>query len=157
MSAGCRCGFGPGYGLHVMVPVTNCPTETTGPVNGGQNVTYAQGVRPGYAAQTPTTTLYQRDGDIERASLNLSAQWQPTTDVQVFSELFYTRKRQEAPTDVDVLLQYVCLMPQKTVFMRAPISSRSLYLLLLNLTSTGGFPLKGEFHAVGDRWHLGRQ
>jgi len=96
-----------------MSPITNCPTRSVtlaaGPLgSGGLNVPFAQGVRPGFAAESPNISLFQRNGSVERASLNLSGQWKPTERVEVFAEAFYTRLRQKAPSFVDVKLRGNC-------------------------------------------------
>ncbi len=102
-----------GGSVCTMNPITNCPVRNVntaaGPLGaGGLNVPFAQGVRPGYAAESPNISLFQRNGSIERASLNLSAQWKPTDRVEVFAEAFYTRLRQKAPSFVDVKLRSNC-------------------------------------------------
>jgi iron complex outermembrane receptor protein len=65
-------------------------------------------VRPGFAAESSNISLFQRNGSVERASLNLSAQWKPVERLEVFAEAFYTRLRQKAPSFVDVKLRSNC-------------------------------------------------
>lgn len=94
-------------------PITNCPVRVTnaaaGPLgSGGLNVPFASGVRPGYAAESANISLFQRDGSIERASLNLATQWKPVPELEVFAEAFYSRLRQKAPAFVDVKLRSNC-------------------------------------------------
>jgi iron complex outermembrane receptor protein len=91
----------------------SCPVRNTttaaGPLgSGGLNVPFASGVRPGYAAESSNISLFQRDGSIERSSLNLAVQWKPSQSVDVFAEAFYTRLRQKAPSFVDVKLRSNC-------------------------------------------------
>ena len=81
-----------GGSVCTMNPITNCPVRSTttaaGPLgSGGLNVTFASGVRPGYAAESSNISLFQRDGSIERASLNLATQWKPSQSVEVFAEV----------------------------------------------------------------------
>ncbi|MEO8300210.1 MAG: TonB-dependent receptor [Rhizomicrobium sp.] len=102
-----------GGSVCTMSPITSCPirnvTLPAGPLgSGGLNVPFAQGVRPGYAAESSNISLFQRNGSVERASLNLSAQWKPTERVEVFAEAFYSRLRQKAPSFVDVKLRSNC-------------------------------------------------
>ena len=94
-------------------PITGCSVRSTttvsGPLGaGGLNVTFAQGVRPGYAAESSNISLFQRNGSIERASLNLATQWKPSANLEIFAEAFYTRLRQKAPSFVDVKLRSNC-------------------------------------------------
>ena len=94
-------------------PITNCPVRVTnaaaGPLgSGGLNVPFAQGVRPGYAAESSNISLFQRNGSIERASLNLATQWKPIENLDIFAEAFYSRLRQKAPSFVDVKLRSNC-------------------------------------------------
>jgi TonB-dependent receptor len=102
-----------GGNVCTMNPITNCPVRNTGlaagPIgSGGLNVPYASGVRPGYAAESANISLFQRDGSIERASINLSSQWKPTQGLQFYAEMFYSRLRQKAPAFVDVKLRSNC-------------------------------------------------
>lgn len=129
-------GAGSGPLIQCTLPVASCNLYT-GPVNGGQNIlaTGGKGVYPGYAGQTPTTTLYERLGYIERASMNLSSQWKPTNNLVVYAETFYTRLRNQQPVSVDVLLQYVCPDPgQDTVYSGTNVVSKSVSSCY-NLTS----------------------
>jgi len=102
-----------GGSVCTMNPITNCPVRSTttaaGPLgSGGLNVPFAQGVRPGYAAESSNISLFQRDGSLERASLDVSGQWRPNANIDVFAEAFYTRLRQKAPSFVDVKLRSNC-------------------------------------------------
>ena len=154
-NVGSVCTIGPARAANQTSPASICPVENN-LVNFGQNTTYATGVAPGYGAQTPTTTLYQRNGSIERASLNLSGQWRPIDSLEIFMEGFYTRKRQEAPTDVDVLLQYVCPDPaQDTVYSGTNIVSKSVSSCY-NLTSDQDSRSKEDTFqgATGITWNL---
>ncbi|MGI4746802.1 MAG: TonB-dependent receptor [Janthinobacterium lividum] len=64
---------------------------------------------PAGSVATPNTvTFFQRSGVIERASLNASAQWKPADNLEFYSDFFYTRLRQKAPTDVNVFLNGTC-------------------------------------------------
>ena len=111
-----------------------CPVELVGAVS-TKTVSNAQGVAPGFAAQTPTTTLYQTLGQISRGSLVMSAQWKPSSNIQVFAEGFYTQMRNAQPVMVDVKLQYVCPDPsQDTVYPGTNIISKSVSSCY-NLTS----------------------
>jgi len=79
-------------------------TLTPGPVcnNGAKcattNLTYAGGIRAGYAA-LPRASLWQQDGKDERAALVLAGQWRPTKSVQTFAEMFYSRLRDNVNAD----------------------------------------------------------
>lgn len=102
-----------GGSVCTMNPITSCPTRSitaaAGPIgSGGLNVPFASGVRPGYAAESSNISLFQRNGSIERASMNLSAQWKPMPNLDIFAEAFYTRLRQKAPSFVDVKLRSNC-------------------------------------------------
>jgi TonB-dependent receptor len=65
------------------------------------NMTYAGGVQAGYAARF-RDVIYQNNGKVERAALDLSGQWKPTADLQAFMEVFYTRLRNSVNADVFV-------------------------------------------------------
>src|SRR5438874_10529721 len=102
-----------GGSVCTLTPITSCPVRSTttvsGPLGaGGLNVPFGQGVRPGYAAESSNISLFQRNGSVERASLNLSAQWKPSENLDIFAEAFYTRLRQKAPSFVDVKLRSNC-------------------------------------------------
>ena len=90
-------------------PVANAgsgpaPVCTTGATCPTSLTPTSSGVRAGYAALPNSVTFYQRAGLIERASVDASGQWKPNQNISTFAELFYTRLRQKAPTDVDVFL-----------------------------------------------------
>jgi TonB-dependent receptor len=142
-------GAGSGPLIQCTLPASSCNLYT-GPVNGGQNIlaTGGKGVYPGYAGQTPTTTLYQRQGFIERASLNLSSQWKPADNLLVYAETFYTRLRNEQPVFVDVLLQYVCPDPaMDAVYSGTNVVSKSVSSCY-NLTSMQ------DRHSKEDTWQI---
>lgn len=61
-------------------------------------------VAPGQITTPTTTTFGQADTSIERAALNASAQWRPNDKMEFFSELFYSRLRNQAPNQVNVFL-----------------------------------------------------
>jgi iron complex outermembrane receptor protein len=68
----------------------------------------AVGLPAGTVATPNTVTFFQRNGNIERGSLNGSVQWKPAENLEVYSDYFYSRLRQKAPTDVNVLLNGTC-------------------------------------------------
>jgi TonB-dependent receptor len=152
---------GAGSGPGTVCLAATCPVENAGAV-GTPTVSHAQGVKPGYAAQTPTTTLYQQLGGITRASLVLSSQWKPQSNLQFYAEGFYTALRQQSPVMVDVLLQYVCPDPSKdTVYPGTNIISKSVSSCY-NLTSDQDRHVKenttqlaaGVDWAVTDNWDI---
>ena len=65
------------------------------------NLTYAGGVRAGYAARF-RDVIYQNNGKVERAAIDISGQWKPVPTVQAFAEMFYTRLRNSVNADVFV-------------------------------------------------------
>jgi TonB-dependent receptor len=88
----------------------------------GVTATGPGGTFPGSAAVTPgqvttssTTTFAQADTSIERGALNLSAQWRPTENIEVYSDFFYSRLRNEAPNQVNVFLLRQCPNDAATV------------------------------------------
>ncbi|HEY4077973.1 MAG TPA: TonB-dependent receptor [Rhizomicrobium sp.] len=111
---------GPVAGSTDNSPVVTCTTAaaaTPGVVGSGcptSNLTAATGIRKGYAALPNTVTDFIREGSIERSSLNGSLQWRPSDTVEAYTEIFYSRLRQKAPTDVDVFLDGTCNNPGKT-------------------------------------------
>lgn len=150
-------GAGSGPLIPCTLPQASCKLYT-GPVNGGQNILAGGGlgVYPGYAGQTPTTTLYERLGYIERASMNLSSQWKPTDNVVVYAEAFYTRLRNQQPVSVDVLLQYVCPDPaQDAVYSGTNVVSKSVSSCY-NLTSMQDRHSKEDTYQIasGVDWYV---
>lgn len=124
-------GLGPGT---VCTLGAACPVELAGATS-TKTVSHAQGVAPGFAAQTPTTTLYETLGQIARGSLVISSQWKPSSNLQLYAEGFYTQMRNAQPVMVDVKLQYVCPDPsQDTVYPGTNIISKSVSSCY-NLTS----------------------
>jgi len=102
-----------GGSVCTLSPATGCPARSVtlpaGPLgSGGLNVPFAQGVRPGYAAESSNISLFQRNGSVERSSISLAAQWKPSERVDIYAEAFYTRLRQKAPSFVDVKLRSNC-------------------------------------------------
>lgn len=111
-----------------------CPVETAGAVS-TKTVTAAQGVAPGYAVQTPNLMVFQTLGKIERGSLNLSAQWRPSSNLTVFAEGFDTLMDSYQPVNVVVELKYICPDPaQDTVYPGTNVVSKSVSSCY-NLTS----------------------
>jgi TonB-dependent receptor len=80
--------------------------RTTGVANTGTGP--AVGVAAGSVATPNTVTFFQRNGNIARSSVNASLQWRPSDNLEVYSDYFYSRLRQKAPTDVNVLLNGTC-------------------------------------------------
>jgi iron complex outermembrane receptor protein len=80
--------------------------RTAGVANAGTGP--APGIPAGSVATPNTVTFFQRNGQIERASLNGSLQWRPAENIEIYSDYFYSRLRQKAPTDVNVLLNGTC-------------------------------------------------
>jgi iron complex outermembrane receptor protein len=110
---------GPVAGSTNNSPVATCTTAAAlTPLVVGSGcpsaLTPTSGIRQGYAALPNTVTDFIRAGSIERASLNGSLQWRPSDTVEAYTEIFYSRLRQKAPTDVDVFLDGTTNDPNKT-------------------------------------------
>ena len=65
-------------------------------------------VTPGQITTPSTTTFGQADTQVERAALNVSAQWRPNDSMEFFTEYFYSRLRNQAPNQVNVFLLGTC-------------------------------------------------
>lgn len=68
----------------------------------------ATGVAAGSVATPSTVTLTQADTQIERSALNASLQWRPHDGLEFYTDYFYSRLRNQAPVDVNVLLLGTC-------------------------------------------------
>ena len=67
-----------------------------------------------YASVLSGSSAYQRNGLVERASLNSVVQWRPIEGMEFFAEAFYTRLRNFVATDFFVSQQQNCNNAAKT-------------------------------------------
>jgi TonB-dependent receptor len=72
----------------------------------------AVGVPPGSVAVPFITRMTQADTVIDRRALNASLQWRPDSGkMQLYADYFYSQLRNEAPVDVDLILNGTCPNP----------------------------------------------
>ena len=152
---------GPVAGSTNNSPVVTCTTAaaaTPGVVGSGcptGNLNLTTGIRQGYAALPNTVTDFIRAGSIERASLNGSLQWRPSENVEAYAEIFYSRLRQKAPTDVDVFLDGTCNDPNQTTVFPGTNIAQSFKSSCFSLTSIQDLRQKEDTYQIasGVTWN----
>jgi iron complex outermembrane receptor protein len=146
---------GPVTGSTNNSPVVTCTAGAACPTT---NLNGTTGIRQGYAALPNTVTDFIRAGVIERASLNGSLQWRPSDTVEAYAELFYSRLRQKAPTDVDVFLDGTCNNANKTSVYPGTNIANSFTSGCYSLTSIQDFRQKEDTYQVasGVTWNASK-
>ena len=122
-------------------------TQSIGPVPGSTGA--------GGTAWIPLTEGAQSmNGDRQRLSANLAAQWAPNANTELFAETFYTRYRNPNNTDFFVGLPWICANPATATVFPGTDEVKTVTGGCYDLTSDQAFIPKTDTYqiATGGKW-----